>query len=115
MENKTYTYKNSDFKQVEGFYNYLVKDLHIPRKKAGYILRYLQESIHLFPDHLEICHKCGKLFDEEMEGGYVDYGRKHEYGKFYCEKCMPYDYAVELPANFACNIPDHKKPVFNNE
>ena len=58
---------------------------HAPKlsaKKAFSIIYYLQEKMPVFPDHIEKCWNCGRLFDDHQEGLYWE-----SKGRHYCGNC----------------------------
>lgn len=62
----------------------------LSNKKAVAIIWYLQEHLSVFPDTIESCDVCGRLFDCNSEGLYWETKSKH-----YCGSC---DYLV--PQNY---------------
>ncbi len=74
----------SDFEWVQDFY-YDLKAKGLSNKKAFSIIYYLQEHLPVFPDHIELCSNCGKLYDSYSQGHHSEMT-----GKFYCsESCEP--------------------------
>lgn len=85
-----------DIQWVEEFYEYLqgcipddmvtVKPpVKLSKDKAFQIIWYLQEILPVFPDQIEKCNTCGKLYDSYREGHYSEMK-----GKYYCsESCEP--------------------------
>jgi len=58
---------------------------HAPKispKKAFAIIYYLQEHLPVFPDHIEMCWNCGKLFDSYLGGVYWQSKERN-----YCDVC----------------------------
>lgn len=58
---------------------------HAPKLRphaAFAVIWYLQEVLHVLPDHYEACHRCGNLFDTNCSG---HLGRKEKHQ--YCDNC----------------------------
>lgn len=93
---------------VEFFYNFLQGKAtpegifinhppHMTAEEAFGVIYYLQEGMGIFPDHYEICRKCGAMFDSWGEGTCIDEDTEAETGKSfpkemwgnYCDMCRP--------------------------
>ena len=79
--------KLSDFELVQKFYEYLTDELKFTKKKAFSIIYYLQEHLPVFPDNIEKCTNCGRLYDTWKEGHHSELTEG-----YYCsENCEPYN------------------------
>lgn len=52
-------------------------------RQAFSVIWFLQEHLHIIPDHFDRCDDCGSLFDSDQGGWYSE-----ERGKQFCEKCL---------------------------
>ena len=100
MENKISLLKNNDNRSItdvewiQELFDFLQGEVpdgiyfkrgHIPklsRKKAFSVIYYLQEHLPVFPDYIELCWNCERLFDTEEEGIYWE-----TKDRFYCGNC----------------------------
>jgi hypothetical protein len=94
--------KLSDVEWLQEFYEFLqgnvpnslhLKKGHIPKmspKKAFKVIYYLQEHFPVFPDHIEKCWSCGRLFDTYSEGLYWESKGRHYCGS--CDHLVPLNY-----------------------
>ena len=100
MDNEITLLKNNskrdwtDLEWIEEFYEFLqggnpkeIDDgnpntLKLTKKKAFFIIWYLQEHFSIFPDTIEQCNLCKNLYDSASEGYHSD---KSE--KFFCGSC----------------------------
>lgn len=75
----------SDVEWLDQFYEFLQQDIKMNKKKAFSIIYFLQEHLPVFPDHIEQCYTCGRLYDSYKEGHHSDMlGRN-----YCCESCEP--------------------------
>lgn len=51
-------------------------------RRAMSVIWFIQEQMHLLPDHFEMCVTCKELFDTYVEG---DYNEKT--GRYHCDSC----------------------------
>lgn len=82
-----------DLESINRFYEFLqgekpegMKLLSQPKmtpKQAFSIIYFLQENLYIFPDTIEKCSVCNKLYDTDSEGIYWE-----SKGKFYCGSCV---------------------------
>lgn len=80
-----------DYEVMQEFYEFLQdKPFNLTAKKAFMIIYYLQEDLPIFPNHIEKCWRCGRLFDTWSEGLYWESKCRH-----YCGDCWG-----EVPENY---------------
>lgn len=79
-----------DVEWMQEFFNFLQETVKLSPKKAFWIIHYLQEHLPVFPDHIEKCWRCGKLYDVYSEGLHWE-----TRDRFYCGSCM-----YEVPENY---------------
>lgn len=89
----------SDIKLIDEFYDFLTskktenqKGLGLSFKKAFEIIYYLQEYLPVFPDSIEQCWACKRLFDRQSEGLYWESKGRHYCG--ICEVLVPENYDI---------------------
>lgn len=85
----------SDVEWMREFYEFLQGNLpdgvNMKRKpkmsprQAMNVIWFLQEILPVFPDHIEMCDDCKKLFDSWSEGMHAE-----KTGKNYCGWCDQY-------------------------
>lgn len=87
--------KLSDIEWMTEFYEFLkgevpekihIKAAHRPKlnsEQAQTVLWYLQEHFSIFPDNIEVCRDCDRLYDSNDEGHWYDKG-----GYGLCGSCM---------------------------
>ena len=82
-----------DFLQGEVPEKIYFKRGYVPKlspKKAFSIIYYLQEKLPVFPDYIEQCWYCGRLFDTDTEGLYWESKNRHYCGS--CDHYVPQNY-----------------------
>lgn len=57
----------------------------LSKRQAWHLIWFLQEFTGVIPDHFELCHGCGEVFDSYAEGVYWE-----SKGRHYCGACECY-------------------------
>lgn len=57
--------------------------LNLSEEEAYSIIYYLQEEMHLIPDHYERCGECGRIYDSDKEGMYSEASNR-----LLCDDCI---------------------------
>lgn len=81
-----------DTYKVGEFYDYLIENQKLSRKKALYIISYLQSELPIISNNIHQCWNCRSFFNENSEG--TLWAKK---GQFYCGPCS---YCVPEGAEF---------------
>jgi hypothetical protein len=88
---------------MQEFYNFLqgeapetisVKDDRMPKltpDQAFAVIWYLQEHMGVLPDCMEQCNDCGDVFNQDCDGGYIEFpnndGPNGQQDGSFCEDC----------------------------
>jgi hypothetical protein len=75
----------TDVEWIDMFYNFLQDEMKLSPNKAFRTIYYLQEHVPVFPDHIEQCHTCKRLYNSWSQGHHSEM-----LGRNYCsEGCEP--------------------------
>jgi hypothetical protein len=113
MENKIKLQKNndnrdwSDVERIQEFHDFLQGEIpngmyfsddykvNLTPEQSSAIIWYLQEHFPVFPDSIEMCDDCKRMYDSDSEGCYYEIEGKHYCGAcednseaVYCDECM---------------------------
>jgi predicted anti-sigma-YlaC factor YlaD len=77
----------TDVEWLDRFYGFLQDEMKQTPSKAFRIIYFLQERLPVFPDHIEQCYTCKRLYDSYSEGHHSEM-----LGRNYCsESCEPHE------------------------